>query len=125
MACITTVSSCVTQGNNWYMNITVTEDGTFDDETGVALTPKNLSGASIVMPFKETKGGATIVSPTINITDAALGRISITLSAAQTEPLITVGQGSRKLYAAPKVTYSDGTVDDLFVVDLDIHESWN
>lgn len=126
MACIQTLISCVTQGNDWFMNVTVTDDGTINTETGEPLTPKDLTGATIALTFKEVITGPVIITPSIDTTDLATGRIGFSLTAAQTEGLIgSSGDLSRQLFGAPQVTYQDGTVDDLFLIDLDVHESWN
>lgn len=124
MSCNENVSVCVTQGNDWFLDITVTEDGAIGDDS-LPVNPKDLTGASVSMPLKETKDGATIATPTATITNAGQGKITFRQTAAQTETLITAGQGSRFLYGAPKIVYSDGTVDDLFDFTLEIHESWN
>lgn len=125
MACLDIVNANVVQGNDWFLDVTVTEDGLIDTDTGDPTSPKDLTGASVSLSLKETKQGTQVIAPTITISDAASGRISISLSAAQTETLVSSGAGSRVLYGAPKVTYSDSTVDDLFELQLTICESWN
>jgi len=124
MSCNESVSVCVTQGNDWFLDITVTEDGVIGDDN-LPVSPKDLTGASVSMPLKEAKDGATVTTPTATITNAAQGKITFSQTAAQTETLITAGAGSRFLYGAPKIVYSDGTVDDIFDFTLEIHESWN
>lgn len=125
MACLDVVNSNVVQGNDWFLDITVTEDGVINADTGNPENPKDLTGASVSLSLKETKQGAQVIAPTITITDATSGRISMSLTAAQTETLVSSGAGSRILYGAPKVVYSDSTVDDLFQLQLTICESWN
>lgn len=124
MACIDTATSCVTQGNDWYFNITITETGAIDAATGDPVDPKDITGSTIIFTLKETKDGAVIITPTVTINDAPNGQIAISLTAAQTETLITTEE-SRKLYGSPQITYADGTVDDLFTLELDVHKSWN
>lgn len=123
MACQEEITTCITQGNDWYLDVTVTVDGVVVD--GIPSTPKNLTGASCVLTFKESKTGAVVSTPTVDIFDPVNGRVSFTLTAAQTETLITSGDDSRRLFGAPQITYQDGTVDDLFIIEADIHESWN
>lgn len=125
MSCVDTISICITQGNDWFLDITVTEDGVINSETGNPENPKDLTGASITLTLKESRDGSVIATPTATITSATLGKITFSQTAAQTETLITAGSGTRTLYGAPQVTYSDGTVDDLFDLVAEIHESWN
>ena len=127
MACIESITTCITQGNDWFLDLTLTEDGTFNESTGAPLTPKNITGASIVLTLKETKEGATIITPSVVIGDALNGQISFSLTALQTEALIVEPSetGSRQLFGAPQITYSDGTIEDLFELVVDIHQSWN
>lgn len=127
MACIDNTTTCITQGNDWYLDITITEDGTFDDTTDLPLFPKDITGAVIEFTFKETKEGAVIATPTVLITDAINGMVSFSFTAAETESLIVEPSetGARKLYGAPQITYNDGTVEDLFEITADIHQSWN
>lgn len=127
MACIDSVTTCITQGNDWFLDVTMTEDGVVNASTGTPETPLDITGASVVFALKEIKEGATVISPTIVIGDAANGQISFSLTAAQTEGLIVEpsATGSRQLYGAPQITYADGTVEDLFQVVADIHQSWN
>jgi hypothetical protein len=126
MACIESITNCVTQGNDWFLDVTLTVDGVFDTNDEPS-NPINITGATVVLTFKEAKEGTTVITPTIAITDAVNGQISFSLTAAQTEGLIVApsATGSRKLFGAPQITYQDGTVEDLFQLDLDIHQSWN
>ena len=66
MACIEIATTCITQGNDWYLDITLTEDGVFLED-GTPVNPVNITGASIALDLKETKEGATVISPTIVI----------------------------------------------------------
>lgn len=126
MACIETLNTCATQGNDWFINITVTATGAVDTETGEPIDPKDLTGSTIVFTFKDTIDGSVVVTPTQDLTDLATGRIGFSLTAAQTETLIqNPNDNTRTLTGAPQVTYSDGTVDDLFTCVMEVHESWN
>ena len=126
MACIDTVTQCITQGNDWFLDVTLTDDGVLSD-AGVPENPKDITGATVVLLLKETKEGATIIAPTVTIGDAVNGQVSFTLTAAQTETLIVEPSdtGKRMLYGSPRITYADGTIDDLFTLDVEIHQSWN
>lgn len=125
MACIDNVTTCITQGNDWFLDVTLTQDGVFIGD--IPSNPLDITGATVVLTFKETKEGSVIVSPTVTIGDAEKGQVSFKLTAAQTESLITEpsATGKRTLYGAPKITYSDSTVEDLFEITADIHQSWN
>ena len=127
MACIENITTCITQGNDWVLDLTLTEDGVFDESTGLPTTPKNLTSAVIVLDLKETREGVTIASPTVVISDALNGQVRMSLTAAQTELLISEPSdtGSRSLFGAPQITYADGTIEDLFLLNVDVHQSWN
>ena len=125
MACVEIDSGCITQGDDWYYDWTATEDGLFDEETGNPTAPKNLTGATITLSFKDTIDGAIVVTPTIAITDAENGRVRFSLTDTQTESLITSGQGSRVLTGQVLVTFQDGTKETFYTLALTIHESWN
>jgi hypothetical protein len=127
MACIENVTVCITQGNNWNLDITVSIDGAVDPETGEVLNPKDITGATIDLTLKEIKEGTVIITPTASIVDAVNGQISFSLTPAETESLIVEPSetGTRKLFGAPQITYADGTIEDLFDLVADIHQSWN
>ena len=94
------------------------KENRFTGWTDVDLSEKGL---------KEAKEGPTIISPNVAIVDALTGTVSFSLTAAQTETLIVEPSetGTRQLYGAPQITYQDGTVEDLFDIIVDIHQSWN
>lgn len=124
MACTPTITACITQGDDWYLDVTFTDDGVFDDVTQDPVNPKNLTGASIVLTLKVDKDGAPVVAPTVSITDAELGRVRFSLTDVQTEALITT-EDSRVLTGQCQITFNDGTVQSMFILIATIHRSWN
>ena len=125
MSCVEKIKGCVTQGNDWFLNITVTSTGAVDTDSGEPTDPKDLTGATIDFDFKEKKIGQVIITPTQDLTDLATGRIGFSLSAAQTQTLVNPSGHTATLTGAPRVNYADGTVDDLFEYELEIEGSWN
>jgi hypothetical protein len=90
-------------------NITILQGATFnlvvnwEDEDGVAIS---LSGYTVAMSIKTAYGGTSIVTPTITITDAATGEITVTISATNTAA-ITADYG---VYDIELTHTSTGTV---------------
>lgn len=128
MACVDSITSCVTQGNDWWLDITVTDDGVIDVDTGNPTNPKNLTGATVELQLIESlESVAATISPTATITDAVNGRIQFRLTAAQTNGLIASPSAvASKVYiGSPRVTYQDGTVDNLFNLSLEVHQTRN
>lgn len=125
MACTDTLNTCITQGTDWRLDVTITEDGNIDPNTGQPTNPKNLTGATIELTLKEAKTGSVIATPTVDIFDAENGRVSFTLTDTQTESLISGGDEEIELFGAPKVTYQDGSIAEIFILNAEVHESWN
>lgn len=123
MSCVNEIANCVTQGDSWELDITVTDTGAVDT-SGNPVDPKDLTGATFDFTFKESIDGAIIETPAQDLTDLATGRVSFSLTAAETDALITT-EDSRVLIGEPQVTYTDGTKDTLFRITLTVHKSWN
>lgn len=90
-------------------NITILQGATFtlvvnwEDEDGDAI---DLTGYTVAMAIKASYGGASIVTPTISITGAATGEITVSISATNTAA-ITADYG---VYDIELTHTSTGTV---------------
>ena len=128
MACIDPVTACITQGNDWFLAVTVTDDGAIDADTGSPLTPKNLTGATVELQLISTlEDVSPVIEVTSAITDALNGRLEFSLTAAQTTTLITSPSATASVnyIGSPRVTYQDGTIDNLFDLNVEVHQSRN
>lgn len=125
MACIESVTSCITKGDDWFLDITFTEDGVIDETTQDPVNPKNLTGASIALSLKDSATGTQVIAPTVVITSEENGRVRVSLNSAQTSSIAILEGDSRVLKGEVRITFSDGTKETMFALEVTFHESFN
>lgn len=92
-------------GNTWRLDLTL-ED--YDDATQIA-TPFDLTGVTGVAKIREQPSGRVVATPTVALTSATDGELSVTLDAATTALLVP----EHELLMGVRLTWPTGEVYDI------------
>lgn len=95
----------VEQGADWELIVTIYDN---------AGSPVDITGATAAMQIRDRPSGAIVAEPTIEITDAENGEITLSLTATETAAISVMGATSREVASYVydlKVTHAGGEVE--------------